>query len=80
MYQNLVCSADAAAPDSVHLAGFPVADMSAVDDRLSDDTRLVMKVSSLGRAARSKAGITYRKVGLLVAWVACMKRSCISGE
>ncbi len=61
MYQNLVVSAFAEAPDSVHLADFPVADEAKIDRRLSDDIRLAMKVSSLGRAARSQAGIKVRQ-------------------
>jgi isoleucyl-tRNA synthetase len=61
MYQNLVVSVDAAAPESVHLADWPEADDSLVDQRLMDETRLVMRVVSLGRAARSKAGIKVRQ-------------------
>jgi isoleucyl-tRNA synthetase len=61
VYQNLVCSVSATQPDSVHLADFPVADESLIDRRLSEDTRLAMKVCSLGRAARSKAGIKVRQ-------------------
>ena len=61
LYQNLVCSAFPEAPDSVHLADFPVADEARIDRRLAADTRLVMKVSSLGRAARSQAGIKVRQ-------------------
>ena len=61
MYQNMVVSAFPEAPDSVHLADFPVADEAKIDRRLSDDIRLAMKVSSLGRAARSEAGIKVRQ-------------------
>jgi isoleucyl-tRNA synthetase len=61
MYQNLVRSVDADAPDSVHLASFPVADQSLVDQQLMDATRLAMKISSMGRAARSKAGLKVRQ-------------------
>ena len=61
IYQNLVCSVFKDAPDSVHLADFPVADEAKIDRRLSDDIRLAMKVSSLGRAARSQAGIKVRQ-------------------
>jgi len=38
-----------------------VADESKIDKQLSDDNRLAMRVSSLGRAARSKAGIKVRQ-------------------
>jgi len=61
LYRNLVVTASPQAPDSVHLADFPVADATKIDKRLSADTRLVMKVSSLGRAARSQAGIKVRQ-------------------
>jgi isoleucyl-tRNA synthetase len=61
MYQNLVQSVDSAAPDSVHLAFWPEADPSQVDERLAEDMRLVMRVVSLGRAARSKAGVKVRQ-------------------
>jgi len=61
LYQNLVCSVLAKAPDSVHLTDFPVADRDRIDKQLAANTRLVMKVSSLGRAARSQAGIKVRQ-------------------
>ncbi|MCK4368799.1 MAG: isoleucine--tRNA ligase [Dehalococcoidales bacterium] len=61
MYQNLVGSAFPEAPDSVHLADFPVADEAKIDRQLSADIQLAMKVSSLGRAARSQAGIKVRQ-------------------
>ena len=61
MYQNLVRSANPDAPESVHLADYPVSNTSLVDDRLSQATRLAMKVSSLGRSARSKAGVKVRQ-------------------
>ena len=61
MYQNLVGSVLPDAPESVHLADFPVADKSQIDKKLAADTRLAMKISSLGRAARSEAGIKVRQ-------------------
>jgi len=61
LYQNLVCSAFPGASDSVHLTDFPSADVTRIDKRLSADTRLAMKISSLGRAARSQAGIKIRQ-------------------
>ncbi|MBA7583483.1 Isoleucine--tRNA ligase [subsurface metagenome] len=61
MYQNLVCPVAPDAPESVHLADFPVADKSQIDKTLAADTRLAMKISSLGRAARSQAGIKVRQ-------------------
>ena len=61
MYRNLVASQDDSAPESVHLAGSPVADEEAIDQRLMEATRLAMHLSSLGRAARSSAGIRVRQ-------------------
>jgi len=49
------------APDSVHLARFPVAEQSLIDQKLMEATRLAMRVSSMGRAARSKAGLKVRQ-------------------
>jgi isoleucyl-tRNA synthetase len=61
IYQNLVLSAFPKAPESVHLADFPKADKTKIDEQLAADVRLAMKVSSLGRAARSEAGIKVRQ-------------------
>ena len=69
MYQNLSASLKAGLAlkgeqevrESVHLESFPKADMGSVDQRLSDATRLAMRLSSLGRSARSKAGIKVRQ-------------------
>ena len=61
MYQNLVCSVDPSAPDSIHLSTYPVADESLIDQPLMDATQLAMKVASMGRAARSKAGLKVRQ-------------------
>ena len=61
LYQNLVRSVSPQAPDSVHLTDFPVADVTKIDKQLVADTRLAMKISSLGRAARSQARIKVRQ-------------------
>ncbi len=61
MYRNLVVSVDKSAADSVHLADFPAEDESLIDNELSEGMRLAMRVSSLGRAARSKAKIRVRQ-------------------
>ena len=61
LYQNLVRSHDETAPESVHLCDWPQADPSLVDDRLEEETRLVMRIASLGRAARSKAAVKVRQ-------------------
>ncbi len=61
IYQNLVRSVDLKAPESVHLTDFPVGDESQIDWSLMANTRLVMRISSLGRAARSQAKIKVRQ-------------------
>jgi isoleucyl-tRNA synthetase len=61
LYQNLVRRVDAVAPESVHLAEWPSPDASLLDERLSAETRLVMRLASLGRAARSKAQLKVRQ-------------------
>ncbi|GAG81818.1 unnamed protein product, partial [marine sediment metagenome] len=60
LYQNLVGSVQSE-PESVHLTDFPVADATKIDKQLAADTRLAMRTSSLGRAARSQAGIKVRQ-------------------
>ncbi len=61
MYQNLVASVDPGAAESVHLAPFPTADRALVDETLMEATRLAMRVSSMGRGARSRAGLKVRQ-------------------
>ncbi len=61
LYQNLVCSVSPDARESVHLTDFPVSDKSKIDRDLAAATKLVMRISSLGRAARAKAGIKVRQ-------------------
>lgn len=61
LYQNLSRSVDPEASESVHLTDFPVANEAEINERLSSDVGLAMKISSLGRAARAKAGIKVRQ-------------------
>jgi isoleucyl-tRNA synthetase len=61
MYQNLVRTVDADAPESVHHCDLPMADEALVDEQLMPDMELVIKVASLGRSARSQAGIKLRQ-------------------
>ena len=58
MYRNLTNSG---ARESVHLDDYPVADRSLIDERLNEVTRLAQRVSSMGRAARSRAQIKVRQ-------------------
>jgi isoleucyl-tRNA synthetase len=61
MHQNLVRSFDADAGESIHLTDWPVADAARIDRTLSEETRLVMRIASLGRAARAKAQLKVRQ-------------------
>jgi isoleucyl-tRNA synthetase len=61
IYQNLVRTWYPEASQSVHLTDFPTAEVGKIDERLMAETQLVMKVTSLGRAARSKAAIKVRQ-------------------
>jgi len=61
LYQNLFRSVSLEARESVHLTDFPKADETKINDRLNSDVGLAMKISSLGRAARAKAGIKVRQ-------------------
>ena len=61
LYQNLVCSINPEAKESVHLTDFPVADKAKINDRLDSGVKLAMKIASLGRAARAKVGIKVRQ-------------------
>ena len=61
IYQDLVCAVDPEAPDSVHLANFPVGDPSLIDEPLMEATRLAMRISSMGRGARSRGGLKVRQ-------------------
>lgn len=61
IYQNLVRSVDGAAPISIHLANWPKADESLINETLNKDMNLVMKLASLGHAARNKSNIKVRQ-------------------
>ena len=61
LYQNLVRPTDENAPASVHLCDWPQADAALVDQTLTDEVGLAMRLSSLGRSARSKAGVKVRQ-------------------
>ncbi len=61
IYRNLVVNVDPAAPESVHLARFPLADAALLDDQLVADTAVLLRVVSLGRAARKQANVRVRQ-------------------
>jgi isoleucyl-tRNA synthetase len=61
MYQNLVRSVDPQAPASVHHCLWPRPAPKKVDRKLSAEMALVMRLASLGHAARNKANRKLRQ-------------------
>jgi isoleucyl-tRNA synthetase len=61
LYQNLVRSVDADAPLSIHLCDWPAVQEELLDEQLTNETHLVMRIVGLGRAAREKAQIRVRQ-------------------
>lgn len=61
IYQNLVRSVDATAPESVHLAKYPVADLNEIDSQLEAEMAEVLQIVALGRAARNEANVKNRQ-------------------
>ena len=61
IYQNIVRSVDAAAPESVHLCDYPQADASSVDADLEAHMARVLGIVTLGRSARNGAGLKVRQ-------------------
>jgi isoleucyl-tRNA synthetase len=61
LYQNLVCSVDEGAPESVHLARWPEVLPEMIDESLNRDMALVIRLVSLGHAARQKANRKVRQ-------------------
>ncbi|MBV9617421.1 MAG: isoleucine--tRNA ligase [Ktedonobacteraceae bacterium] len=61
LYQNLVRSVNPQAAESVHLGDWPQVDESLIDEQLTRETHLVMRIVGLGRSAREKAQIRVRQ-------------------
>jgi isoleucyl-tRNA synthetase len=61
LYQNLVHSVDPAAPESVHLSDWPAWAETSIDPSLNEDMQVIMKLASLGHAARIQAAIKVRQ-------------------
>ncbi len=61
LYRNLVTTADPDAPESVHLAFWPVCDEMLIDEKRMSNMRLAQKLVSLGHAARNSAAIKVRQ-------------------
>ncbi|HEU5025457.1 MAG TPA: isoleucine--tRNA ligase [Spirillospora sp.] len=61
LHENLVRSVTADAPDSVHLTGYPVPDESARDRALCEAMAVARRLVTLGRDARTTAGLPVRR-------------------
>ncbi len=61
IYQNLVRSMDANAPESIHLCDFPVVEQAYIDKKLEEDMEDVLDAVVMGRACRNEAAIKNRQ-------------------
>ncbi len=61
IYQNLVCTVDKSAPESIHLCDYPAVDEKLIDKELEDNMDEVLKIVVMGRAARNTANIKNRQ-------------------
>ncbi len=69
LYRNLVVEVESDAPSSVHLAEWPKYDPELIDEKLNRDMVTVMKLASLGHAARNSENIKVRQPLAEVAFV-----------
>ena len=61
IYQNLVCSVDKSAPESIHLTRFPTADERLIDEELNRQMAALLDIVSLGRACRNASSLKVRQ-------------------
>lgn len=61
VWQDLFVASDPSAPTSVHLADWPVADSSLVDEELERHMQVTKRLVELGRAARAEAKVKTRQ-------------------
>jgi isoleucyl-tRNA synthetase len=61
IYQNLVRTLDEHVPQSVHHCEWPSSDPTRLDENLNNQMALVMRMVSLGHAARNRANIKVRQ-------------------
>ncbi|HXR69438.1 isoleucine--tRNA ligase [Actinocrinis sp.] len=61
VWQDLVRPVTPDAPESVHLAAWPVVDESVTDPRLGEQVALVRRLVELGRATRAESGVKTRQ-------------------
>ena len=61
IYQNLVKSIDASAPESIHLCDFPEVHEDWIDPKMEEDMADLLEIVVMGRAARNTANIKNRQ-------------------
>ena len=61
IYQNLVKSVDASAPESIHLCDYPGVQNELIDEKLEADMDNVLKLVVMGRACRNASNIKNRQ-------------------
>ncbi len=61
IYQNLVRNLDKNAPESVHFASFPEADLNLIDSKLNEGMEEVLGIVLLGRTCRAASGVKNRQ-------------------
>ena len=61
IYQNVVRTVDASAPESIHLCDYPVYDASMIDPALESDMDEVVRIVVMGRACRNASNIKNRQ-------------------
>ncbi len=61
IYQNMVRSVDANAPESIHLCDFPAVHEDYIDKKLEEDMDELLKIVVHGRACRNTANIKNRQ-------------------
>jgi isoleucyl-tRNA synthetase len=61
LYQNLARTMNPKTPESVHLASWPTFDSTRLSEALNAEMQFVMKLASLGHAARNQAQIKVRQ-------------------
>ena len=61
IYQNLVKSIDASAPESIHLCDFPEVHENWIDPKMEEDMADLLEIVVMGRAARNTGNIKNRQ-------------------
>jgi isoleucyl-tRNA synthetase len=61
IYQNLVCSVDASAPESVHLTSYPQVDAARIDETLERSIDTVIRMKNLALSLRTKSKVKIRQ-------------------